>query len=167
MNTSHDLQPPHALNAAEELLRDLRDYTPLAPYVLPNVWLKEDQASTISALASSAGVAVAVGLAEDVLPFAAEEKQGGTVRVGVCVYVFCPASVDAASLEPEKQSVWYTVLALCSRWEHTPSGSPRAIPARMESLEVGVDLKEVEYFAQNPIRANALVLTVPVRLDAR
>lgn len=158
------LIPAHGMLAAQELISDLRACPELAPYVVESVWLKDDQASTIAALANGSGIALCVGLAEDSLPFAGGEKQGAALSVGLALYVFTPVATGLPQQEEERQSVWYTALALCSRWQYSPPGQSAPIPARMETIQNGVDLSSVQELVGAKIGASVLILSLTVRL---
>lgn len=149
--------------AAEELLRDLKAQPELRRFVLPDVWLEDEQLSAIDALSHSEGICVAVGLAEDRLPHGGDEKQAGLIRLGLAVYVFQAADGVPVFSTREVEQVWLTVLHYAGLWRYKP---PRESAARKAILrDVGtVDLRtDVEEFAAQLV-ANVLRVEVPVRV---
>lgn len=156
------LQPLGHL-AAEELLRDLKVQDELRRYVLPEVWLEDEQLSAIDALSHSEGICVAVGLAEDRLPHGGDEKQGGMLHLGLAVYVFQAVDGVPVFSTREVERVWLTVLHYAMRWSWQPPREARAIKAQLRDIST-VDLRQdVEDFAAKLV-ANVLRLEVPARV---
>ena len=161
-----ELEPPHGYLAAAELLSDLRARDELSPYLLPDVWRRRDQISTITALSQSAGVCVAVGLSETVLPAAGQQKQGGLVRVALAVYVFQPAE-GTGILPPDselRERVWLTVLKYLSAWSYTCSG--KSIKAYLTSTSE-IDLATLNPDFARAVSADAVIAEIPLMLTVK
>ena len=149
--------------AAEELLHDLRAQDELRRFVLPDVWLEDEQLSAIDALSHSEGICVAVGLAEDRLPHSGDEKQGGLIHLGLAVYVFQAMDGVPVFSTRDVERVWLTVLHYAMRWSWQPPREARAIKAQLRDIST-VDLRQdVEGFAAKLV-ANVLRLEVPARV---
>ena len=156
------LQPLGHL-AAEELLRDLKAQPELRRFVLPDVWLEDEQLSAIDALSHSEGICVAVGLAEDGLPHSGDEKQGGLIHLGLAVYVFQAVDGVPVFSTREVERVWLTVLHYAMLWSWQPPREARAIKAQLRDVST-VDLRQdVEDFSAQLV-ANVLRLEVPARV---
>lgn len=156
------LQPLGHL-AAEELLRDLKAQPELRRFVLPDVWLEDEQLSAIDALSHSEGICVAVGLAEDRLPHGGDEKQAGLIHLGLAVYVFQATDGVPVFSTREVERVWLTVLHYAMRWSWQPPREARAIKAQLRDVST-VDLRQdVEDFSAQLV-ANVLRLEVPARV---
>lgn len=160
MNESpKEMIQPHGVLAARELLDDLAAQEELKKYVLPELWLGNKQEQSILAKTNAAGICVAVGLAEDRLPHAHDEKQGGTINVGLALYVFTTMqlAITQAKVE-EQQRVWLTALHYANFFLYT--AGLRKIKARLTQC-AEVDLKEISTFADK-ITAQALMLEIPI-----
>jgi len=160
----NELIKPLGHMAAEELLADLRAQPALRGFVLPDVWLGQDQISAIDALSHASGICVAVGLGEDRLPHAGDDKQGGIVGLGLAAYVFRPADgvpeYDARLLE----SVWLTVVHYAMRFRYLPPGGQQPIPAILRDIAT-VGLDTLQQFAPgSSLEAQALLMEIPVRI---
>ena len=154
-----ELIQPHGVLAARELLEDLAAQEELKKYVLPELWLSNKQEQSILAKTNAAGICVAVGLAEDRLPHAHDEKQGGTINVGLAVYVFTSLQLAISQEKVEEQQrVWLTVISYASRFRYTAGA--REIKARLTQCSE-VDIKEISTFADT-ITAQALMLEIPI-----
>lgn len=155
------LIPAHGVLAATELLADLRSVSALEKYVLPELWLSGKQEQSILAKTNAAGICVAVGLAEDRLPHPSDEKQGGTLNVGLAVYVFTNLQLAITQARVEEQHrVWLTVVSYANRYRYTAGA--RKIKARLTQC-AEVDLKEISTFADQ-ITAQALMLEIPIAI---
>lgn len=136
-----ELIQPHGVLAARELLEDLAAQEELKKYVLQELWLGNKQEQSILAKTNAAGICVAVGLAEDRLPHAHDEKQGGTINVGLAVYVFTgqQLAITQAKVE-EQQRVWLTALHYASLYRYTPAPRAPKIKARLtQCAEVAME----------------------------
>ena len=150
---------PHGVLAARELLADLRAVPALEKYVLPELWISGKQEQSILAKTNAAGICVAVGLAEDRLPHPNDATQGGTLNVGLAVYVFSTLQLAITAERVERQhGVWLTVVSNAHRYSYTAGA--RKIKARLTQC-AEVDLKEISTFADK-ITAQALMLEVPI-----
>ena len=160
-DTEKDLIPPHGVLAAQELLADLAAQQELKKYVLSELWLGGKQEQSILAKTNTAGICVAVGLAEDRLPHPNDEKQGGTINMGLAVYVFSSlqAALTKARVE-EQQRVWLSLVSYANRFKYTAGA--RKIKARLTQC-AEVDLKEISTFADK-ITAQALMLEIPIAI---
>lgn len=158
-----ELKQPLGHLAAEELLRDLRLQPELRKYVLPELWLEDSQISAIQALSQVESICVVVGLAEDRLPHGGDEKQGGRLNIGLVVYVFQCADGVSRFDTRQLERVWLTAFSYAGRFEFTPPGESKKIPAILRDVST-IDLRnEVKEF-QAPLTAHALGIEIPVRV---
>ncbi|MCH5285250.1 MAG: hypothetical protein J1E42_06585 [Akkermansiaceae bacterium] len=160
MNESpKELIQPHGVLAACELLEDLKSQPELKKYVLSDLWLDGKQETSIQAKCNTAGICIAVGLAEDRLPHPNDEKQGGTLNVGLALYVFSTMQLAITKARvKQQQRVWLTALHYANRFKYTVG--LRTIKARLTQC-AEVDLKEISTFADK-ITAQALMLEIPI-----
>ena len=160
MNESpKELIRPHGVLAARELLKDLKSRPELKKYVLSELWLDDKQETSIQAKCNTEDICIAVGLAEDRLPHPNDEKQGGTLNVGLALYVFTTMqlAITPARVE-QQQSVWLTAFSHANRFRYT--AGLRKIKARLTQC-AEVDLKDISSFADK-ITAQALMLEIPI-----
>lgn len=154
-----ELIQPHGVLAARELLEDLKSQDELKKYVLSELWLDGKQETSIQAKCNTAGICIAVGLAEDRLPHPNDEKQGGTINVGLALYVFATMQLAITQARVEQQQrVWLTAFSHANRFSYTVG--LRKIKARLTQC-AEVDLKEISTFADK-ITAQALMLEIPI-----
>ncbi len=162
--TKPTLEPPHSFLAAGELLRDLQARPELAPYILPDIWTKRDQADAIAALSQMTGAAVAVGLAETSLPAAGQRQQGGLVRVGLAVYVFQPSegTLNAGPDEALREQVWLTVVRTLNSWYYTTPGGLKIKALLTAGADVDLSASHPDLAKQ--VYADALSIDIPLQL---
>lgn len=154
-----ELIQPHGVLAARELLKDLAAQEELQQYVLPELWLDGKQETSIQAKCNTEGICIAVGLAEDRLTHPNDEKQGGTLNVGLALYVFATMQLAITPERVEQQQrVWLTAFSHANRFLYT--AGLRKIKARLTQC-AEVDLKEISTFADK-ITAQALMLEIPI-----
>ncbi len=162
-----DLIPAHNFRAARELLADLAGVEALAPYVLPaehgGLWFEFDQASAIAAATTSQGLAIAVGIGDKSLPFAGEEKQGCVMEFDITLYAF-QASMLANGQDAELlEQLMLTAFKTASRFTYTPNLLANPIPSKLKQF-AKVDLSQISHFNAQTTAADALVLSIRVRL---
>ena len=162
---SNELEPAHGFAAARDLLASLRGCAELRDYVLPELWLENRQHNSIAALCAAEPVCVVVGRAENNLPAAGQQKQGGLLRVGIAVYVFQQNDPVRPEYRELRERVMLSVLKYCNAWVYRPGENEPGIKAHLMSLGE-VDLSAVNKdFAAN-VNADSLLLEVPLRLSA-
>lgn len=157
------LSVAHNFEAARELLADLRGVPELAPYVLPEVYMQDDQDTAIASIAALNGIALAVGLAEDALPTPGEVKSGLLLHLGLTLYCFRTTRRDHAARAEELESIRLTALAYAARFSYVPKPHGTPIHALPQSLAT-VSLSDRSGYADKKLMAEALILNLPIKI---
>ena len=163
-HSNHNLLPAFGIEAASDLLSSLRSCRELAPYILPDLWIRPDQHSAISALCSHSGISIVVSRGLDSLPAAGQQKQGGLINIGLIVYVFQSSTSFNPALYALREQIWLTVCKYVAAWAFSPSPTQKPIRA-IQTDTASVDLSGIAPDFADKVWADALLIDGPLQLS--